>query len=331
MENPKSYFKRKRQVIKKNILVTGGSGFVGTNLLNNLSKKKDLKLYSNYYKNLNFTKIPGVDYVQCDLENIENCRKICKGIDTVVMAAANSSGAAVMEKTPLVHLSPNIRMNINMTEAAYEAGVKKFIFISSNTVYPHVDFAVKEEDASFDFFEKYFVVGWMKRFSEVIMEIYASKIKLNKMVTIIVRPGNLYGPHDKFDPEKSKVIPSLIRRVVERQNPLVVWGDGNDLKDFLYIDDFIDALIEIINKVNNYTVLNIASGKGVTIKEVLNTILKIEKIENLPIKFDTRMPTMIPKRLINIDKVKQDLNFLPKVSLEDGIAKTINWFKLNDH
>jgi GDP-L-fucose synthase len=171
----------------------------------------------------------------------------------------------------------------------------------------------------------------MKRFSEVIMEIYSKKIKLNKMVTIVVRPGNLYGPYDKFDPEKSKVIPSLIRKVVERQNPLPVWGDGNDLKDFLYIDDFIDALEEIINKVDEYTVLNIASGNGVTIKQILNIILKIEKAENLKINYDTSMPTMIPKRLIDITKAKNYLNFNPKISLEEGLSRTISWYKSNDN
>ena len=315
----------------KNILVTGGSGFVGTNLLSKLSKSEEFKLYSNSYSNINFKKISGVNYVQSNLENLEDCRKICKNIDIVIMCAANSSGAAVMEKTPLVHLSPNIRMNINMVEAAYEAGVQKFIFISSNTVYPQVDFAVKEEDASFDFFEKYFVVGWMKRFSEVIMEIYSKKIKLNKMVTIVVRPGNLYGPYDKFDPEKSKVIPSLIRKVVERQNPLSVWGDGNDLKDFLYIDDFVDALVEIINKVSEYTILNVASGNCATIKQILDIILKIEKAENLKINFDILMPSMIPKRSINVEKAKKIINLSPKISLEDGLRKTISWYKSSDN
>lgn len=141
------------------------------------------------------------------------------------------------------------------------------------------------------------------------------------MITIVIRPGNLYGPYDKFDVEKSKVIPSLIRKVIERQDPVSVWGDGNDLKDFLYIDDFVDAINEIIDKVNNYTVLNIASGKGITIKEVLNIILKIEKVENLKIKFDQSMPTMIPKRLINIEKAKKNINFNPKISLEEGLKK----------
>jgi GDP-L-fucose synthase len=188
---------------------------------------------------------------------------------------------------------------------------------------------VKESDATFDFFDKYYVVGWMKRFSEIIMEIYSNKIKLNKMTTVIVRPGNLYGPFDKFDPEKSKVIPSLIKKVVERQNPLQVWGDGNDVKDFLYIDDFIDGLENIINKINSHEIFNIASGKGVAIKEAVRLILKIENCNNLKINFDSSMPTMIPKRLINIDKAKKILNFSPRISLEEGLLKTISWYKSN--
>ena len=313
----------------KNILVTGGSGFVGINLLKKLSLNKNVSLFSNYYSKLNFKKIADVKYVNSNLENIDECKKICKNMNIVIMCAANSSGAAIMDKTPLVHLNPNIRMNINMTEAAYESGVSKFIFISSNTVYPDVDFAVKEGDATFDFFDKYYVVGWMKRFSEIIMEIYSNKIKLNKMTTVIVRPGNLYGPFDKFDPEKSKVIPSLIKKVVERQNPLQVWGDGNDVKDFLYIDDFIGGLENIINKIDSHEIFNIASGKGVTIKEVLSLILKIENYNNLKISFDGSMPKMIPKRLINIDKAKKILNFSPKISLEEGLLKTIEWYKSN--
>lgn len=315
---------------KKKILVTGGSGFVGTNLLKRLSAENNFLLYSSYFKNKKFKKVTNVKYFKVDLEKLQDCKKICKNIDIIIMCAANSSGAAIMEKTPLVHLSPNIRMNINMAEAAYEAKVKKFIFISSNTVYPQVNFPVKEKNASFNFFDKYYVVGWMKRFSEIVMNIYGQRIKNNYMKTIIVRPGNLYGAHDKFDPIKSKVIPSLIRKVVKKQNPLTVWGDGKDFKDFLHIDDFTDAILKIIKKINNSVELNIASGKGYTIREVLNLILKIEQF-NPKINFDRSMPTMIPKRLIDIAKAKKIINFKPKISIEEGLKRTILWYKKHDN
>jgi GDP-L-fucose synthase len=245
------------------------------------------------------------------------------------MCAANSSGAAVIDKTPLVHLTPNIRMNLNMLEAAHHQGVSKFIFISSNTVYPVNNFAMKESDAKFKFFEKYHVVGWMKRFSEIICEIYSKKIK-NSMKTIVIRPGNLYGPHDKFDLEKAKVIPALITKVANRHNPINVWGNGEDLKDFLYIEDFCRILIKIINKKNiDFDIFNIASGKSITIKQVLKILIKIENLKKIKILYDTSKPTMIPKRLINISKIKKEFKYKRFTAIKEGLKKTLNWYKKN--
>jgi GDP-L-fucose synthase len=313
--------------MNKKIVVTGGSGFIGTNLLKKLSLNYK-NIISNYHTNENFFRVNEVKYIKANLENKDDCKKICQGADLVIMCAANSSGAGVMEKTPLVHLTPNIIMNINMLEAAYKENVKKFIFISSNTVYPFVDFAVKENDANFDFYEKYYAVGWMKRFTEIVCDIYSSKIK-NPMNSVVLRPGNLYGPYDKFDDEKSKVIPALIKRVVKKENPLKVWGDGNDLKDFLYIDDFCEAVTKVIEIECNNEIFNIASGEGITIKEILSHIINTENSHDLKIEFDLSKPTMIPKRLIDISKAKKILDFEPKIKFSEGIKKTILWYKEN--
>ena len=310
---------------REKILITGGSGFVGTNLLLKLKNQK-VRLFSTYYKNLKFTKIKKVKYTRVNLENKKDCLKVCKNIDTIIMCAANSSGAAVMQKNPLVHLNPNIIMNLNMLDAAYQSGVKRFVFISSNTVYPEVSHPVKEEEASFNFFKKYFIVGWMKRFSEILCNIYSTKIN-NPMKTIVIRPGNLYGPYDKFDKEKSKVIPSLIRKIVEKQNPLEVWGDGKDLKDFLYIEDFCNAVIKIIKKKSIDDLYNIASGRAVTINQIISILLKNEKLKNIKIKYDTSKPTMIPKRLININKAKKKIGIINKTSINIGLEKTLKWYK----
>ena len=112
-----------------------------------------------------------------------------------------------MAEKPLSHLTPNLIMNALVLEKAQQAKVKKFIFISSSTVYPVSNKAMTEKDLNFKYFDKYFVVGWMKTFSEIMCRMYSEKIK-QKLQTIVIRPGNLYGPHDKFDPEKAKVIPS---------------------------------------------------------------------------------------------------------------------------
>lgn len=309
----------------KAVLVTGAAGFVGTHLISYLKSVGANVTAAIHEKKPQIVK-SGVKYLKCDLTKMRDCIKVTQNIDYVFMAAANSSGAEVMQKTPLVHLTPNIVMNSQMLSAAYENKVKKFCFISSNTVYPVTDFAVAEEDANYDYFHKYFIVGWMKQFSEIMCNMYAEKIE-TPMQTLIVRPGNLYGPYDKFTMKDSKVIAALIRRAVERQDPFPVWGDGEDLKDFLFIDDFIEGMTHAFKAPSNFQVLNIASGQPVTIKEVLNTILKVSKFTSADVQYDKSKPTMIPKRLINIDKIKKATGWAPTTDLASGLHKTIKWYQ----
>jgi GDP-L-fucose synthase len=231
-----------------------------------------------------------------------------------------------MATTPLVHLTPNILMNMQMLQAAYTARVKKFLFISTNTVYPLTDFPVKESDVTNNFYESYHIVAWMKRFTEIVCEMYSNRIK-EPMKTIVVRPGNLYGPYDKFDWEKSKVIPAIMRRAIERHDPFEVWGDGMDLKDFLYIDDCIDGLMLAMEKLEEFEPINVASGIPVTIRDVLTQILKSADYDDADVQYDSSKPTMIPKRMIDISLAKEKLGFEPKVSLQDGIHKTVQWYK----
>ena len=108
-----------------------------------------------------------------------------------------------------------------------------------------------------------------------------------------------------------------------------MWGDGEDLKDFLYIDDFIDGLNKIVFDLNEFDIINLASGKGITIKEILNLIIELESAESLKVEFDKSKPTMIPKRLINISKAKKLLNFNPKIEMKEGLYNTIKWYREN--
>ena len=151
-------------------------------------------------------------------------------------------------------------MNTRMLEAAHGAGVRKLLFISTNTVYPVTDFPVKETDCTNEFFDKYFIVAWMKRFGELCCEMYATRIA-RPMETVVVRPANVYGPLDKFDWESSHVLPALIRRVVERHQPLRVWGDGRDIKDFIFVDDLVEGLTLTMGKLRGFDVVNLASGQ----------------------------------------------------------------------
>ena len=310
---------------KAKILVTGGAGFVGVNLIKRLlDEGADIR--ATLHNNKAVLNDNRIEYFSGDLRLEKDCQKAVSGIDYVFMCAANTSGAKIMATTPLVHLTPNILMNMQMLQAAYAAGVKKFLFISTNTVYPLTDFPVKESDVTNEFYESYHVVAWMKRFTEIVCDMYSSRIK-EPMKTVIVRPGNLYGPFDKFDWEKSKVIPAIIRRAIEKHNPFEVWGDGMDLKDFLYIDDLVDGLILAMEKLEEFEPINIASGVPVTIRDVLSEILKSADYEDADVQYDSSKPTMIPKRMIDISLAKEKLGFKPKVSLEDGIQRTVDWYR----
>lgn len=308
-----------------NILVTGAAGFIGTSLIDRLVEM-GANVTGTIYTRRPQVNNPNVMYLKADLTKMEDCISVCKGQDYIFMCAANSSGAGVMEKSPLSHLTPNVIMNTQMLAAAYEQKIKKFVFISSNTVYPLTDFAVKEEDVTYKFYQSYHIVAWMKMFSEEMCGMYSNHIK-HPMRTLVIRPANLYGPYDKYNRSESKVIAALIRRVAEKENPLKVWGDGNDLKDFLYIDDFINALIKLFSLDSDIGPVNVSSGNSITIKDVIKTLIDISDQSGLEINFDITKPSMIPIRLISNEYVKEITDWHPETTIYEGLKKTFDWYK----
>jgi GDP-L-fucose synthase len=311
----------------KNVLVAGGTGFVGINLINRL-----LKLGANVRATIHLKKPvimdSRIEYVTCDLLSMEDCRKIVGGMDFVFMCAANTSGAAVIASTPLVHVTPNIIMNALMLEAAYFAKVKKFIFLSSNAAYPPSHQRHVQEDEMFcgDPYDISFGVAWMKRYTEILCQMYSQKLK-EPMSTVVVRPSNIYGPYDDFDPATSHVMAATIRKVVERHKPIKVWGTGDDVRDLIYIDDFIDALVLAAEKINTYDPVNVGFGKGYSIKELLKIMIEIEECQDIKIEYDSSKPSMIPIRLIDVSKAEKKLNFRAQTDVRTGVRKTIEWFK----
>lgn len=306
----------------KNILVTGATGLIGSNVIGKLKQIPDCNVVAIYHKNYKLT--GGVLYAEGDLLNSDFCDKITKNIDIIFHCAANSSGAAVQETNPLTFVKPNVIMNLNLFESAYSNDVKKIIWLASTTGYPYSEEPITE-DKMFegDPYDKYFAVGWMKRYTEKLCQMFSEKLK-KKTACIVLRPTNIYGPNDKIDPNRSHVLTALIRKVVEKQNPIEVWGDGQDIRDVLYVDDMVDAMIKSAEKLDTFEQINIGYGKSYTVLELLEMIKEVSGYD-VPYKLIPTGPRMIPIRKVNIDKAKNVLNWEPKIDIKEGIKRTYEW------
>ncbi len=310
-----------------NVLVTGAGGFLGTNIAKRLLEEGGHVRGTLHGRTSQFEHA-NLEYVHADLTQMEDCRRVVEGMDYVFMCAANTSGAAVMATQPLAHVTPNVVMNAQMLEASYQAKVKKFLFISSSAAYPPSGDRPVSEDEMFegDPYEAYFSVGWMKRYAEVLCRIYSEKIK-DPMPTVVIRPSNVYGPYDKFDFERSHVTAALIRKVVERQDPLEVWGTGEDVRDLIFVDDFIDAVMLAMVKIETFNPVNIGFGEGCRVRDVLNALLDVDRFSDANVVVNPTKPSMIPIRLVDISKAKALINFNPQTSLEMGLRKTLEWYR----
>ena len=159
------------------------------------------------------------------------------------------------------------------------------------------------------------------------MQIIAYKKQYNIKNFFAVRPCNVYGPGDNFDPENAMVIPTLMNRIKKKENPVVIWGDGSAIRDFAYAGDVADGIILALMKgTGEYDFLNLGSGKGYSIKELVETLCKVVKFNY---KFDKSKNSGFPKRIMNIENAKKILGFEPKVNLEEGLNETWNWYNQN--
>jgi GDP-L-fucose synthase len=311
----------------KKVLVAGGAGFIGTNLAVVLAQR-GAHLRLTVHQTPLQARFPEAEIVTADLRQPEQCTRAVEGMDYVFLCAAHTSGAAVIRTTPLVHITPNVLINTLMLEAAHKARVARFCFISSGAAYPPTGERPVREGEMFDGdpADVYFAAGWMKRYAEVLCRTYAEKIA-SPMPTIVVRPSNVYGPYDKFDFAVSHVTAALIRRVVERHRPLEVWGTGNDVRDLIYVDDFVDGVLAAFAANRPFFAVNICDGAGHTVREILETILKVDGFETADVRYDPSRPSTISVRLMDNGLARKELGFSARTSLEDGLRRTIDWYR----
>jgi len=310
----------------KVVLVTGGSGFVGTHFVQELLKQ-GAKVRVPVHKRPLIVKDQGVETVNADLTRQEDCLAAVKGVDYVVHAAGAVAAAAVTAGNPMEAITTNLILTLQMLQAAWAGQVERFLLFSSSTGYPAADYPIKEEEMwSGPTYQSYFGYGWMRRYIERLAEFVVSK---SDMKIALIRPTAVYGRWDNFDPVTSHVIPALIRRAVDKENPYIVWGTGKEVRDFLHITDLVRGCLLMLEKYATCDPVNIGYGKAFTIEDAVHLILKAANHEKAEVIFDMSKPTAIPFRMVDTAKAKSIIGFEPEVSLENGLKDTVEWYILN--
>lgn len=307
----------------KLVLVTGGSGFVGTHIVQELLKA-GAKVRVPVHNRKALLHDEQIEFVSADLTKQDDCLSVSKGVDLIFHAAGTVAGAGVGIDSIMAGIKTNLTLTSQMLQAAWTAGVDRFLLFSSSTVYPAADHPVKEDEIWIGQpHPSYFGYGWMRRYLEKLGEFVASS---SSVKIAIVRPTAVYGRFDSFDPGTSHVIPALIKRAVERENPFVVWGTGNEVRDFLHVSDLARGCLLALDRHAVCDPLNIGYGNAVTIEEVVKMILQAAGHGGADVIYDSSKPATIPFRMVDTSKAKELIGFEPLISLKDGISDTVRWY-----
>ena len=330
-----SYFTKKdymtntkvpRSFMGKRVLVVGGTGLIGSPLSKMLIEEEgaDVRIVS---KDDASRAHPKAEFKQLDLREPKNCLHACKNMEYVFSLFGVKGSPKMTAKRPATFFVPMITVNTLLMEAARLAGVVGYLYTSSVGAYPPAEVFKEENVWSGPPSPNDKFAGWAKRMGELQAEAY--KIEYNWNDITIVYPCNVYGPLDNFDSENAMVVPSLIKRAVtasESGQPLIAWGDGSPIRDFIYAKDVAMGMM-IAAKNGPGRNYNIGSGIGASIKELTDTIVK-NLLRPVEVNWDTSAPSGDSKRLMDISRIRS-IGFEPKTTLEEGIRDTISWYLEN--
>jgi len=299
----------------KNILVTGGNGFLGSRLVQMLKEKNPKKIT-----------IP--DSKKYDLRNVDNCKSVLQDIDVVFHLAAKVGGIGLNQSKPGELFYDNLMMGVNLMEEARKNKIEKFISLGTICSYPKFTPIPFKEDSIWDGYpeETNAPYGLAKKMLLVQSQAYRQQYNFE---SITLFPTNLFGQNDNFDEDSSHVIPAIIKKVLNaiqnKHDSISLWGDGTPTRDFLYVDDAAFGILLAAEKYSDPEPLNLGSGIEISIKDLATLIIKLMNA-NLKISWDVNKPNGQPKRCVSIEKAKNKIGFQPKISLEDGLKLTIDSF-----
>jgi GDP-L-fucose synthase len=313
----------------KRVLVAGGTGTIGIPVVKKLLEyRANITVVS--MDNPEFAAIHLGDQVlfqKMDLTDFNNCLRATKNQDYVFNLVGIKGSVGIGETKAASYFVPMQWYQTNLMEAAFRNNVSRYLFVSSICGYPQSSVA-KKEDTFWDGMPKQNdrIPGLVKRIGEIQGETYYKQYGWDAVR--IVRPSNVYGPFDDFNPATAQVVPALINRMINGENPIKVWGDGQVVRDFIFSEELADWLIVALEKTPPCVPVNLGSGKSTTIKELAETIAKF--VPKTPrIEWDATQPTGDPVRLLSVERAEKLFSFKPKIELKEGIKKTVDWYLRN--
>jgi GDP-L-fucose synthase len=316
MEN---YFKDKK------VVVTGGSGFIGSHFLNELVKRGAKVKTHTYHSPLqvesnNIEVVPNID-----LTKLEDCIRLVDGADYVIHCGGKVAHPSTVPTDVQIGLA-QLNLIGNVLEACAKTKVKKFLDLNSSTGYPDIRKPLTEDEYWVDEpYKSYYGYGWMRRYREKLMEHVS---KFSGLHIALARCTAIFGPYDNFDLKTCHVVPALIKRHLSGENPFTVWGSPDVVRDFLYVKDVVNGALLILEKGESMRPYNLGYGGGITIGEIVDTILKVTG-QDPEVIWDETKPTTIPFRAVSTERIQNELGFKPTYTFEEGMKETIDWYTKN--
>ncbi|MGP1382186.1 MAG: GDP-L-fucose synthase family protein [Thainema sp.] len=305
----------------KRILVTGGAGFLGQQVVDQLCQA-----------GAELEKITIPRSHNTDLRSLESCQRAVDQQDIVVHLAAHVGGIGLNREKPAELFYDNLMMGAQLIHAAYEAGVEKFVCVGTICAYPKFTPVPFKEDDLWNGYpeETNAPYGIAKKALLVQLEAYRQQYGFNG---IYLLPVNLYGLNDNFDPGSSHVIPALIHKVHQAQlrgeQQIPVWGDGSPTREFLYSEDAARGIVMATQTYSAADPVNLGTGEEISIRDLANLICELMDF-NGELVWQTDKPNGQPRRCLDTERAKQAFGFTAQVDFREGLRRTIDWYRQHD-
>lgn len=305
----------------KNVVITGGTGMIG---------RKIVAMLCDAGANVCSVSLDRIEahekakHIYGDLTEFGFCKEVTKDMDYVFHVAGIKGSVEVVKSKPASFFVPLLMFNTNVLEAARLNKAEKVVYISSIGAYQSAEVFTESEGNDGEPMDTF--PGWAKRMAELQVRAYKLQHGLEKFS--IVRPCNVYGPGDNFDPNNAMVIPTLMHRIRSGENPVSIWGDGSAVRDFAYSRDVGEGTILALHHgTKGHPFVNLGSGKGTTIKELVE---QLQKVVPFNPQFDASKPAGFPRRVMDVSLAREVIDYDPSTTLEDGLRETWEWFLENE-